>query len=156
MGVGRLGNSDWETQEGECCIHTHCSGEGRGKKRRKVLVWWPSHNLSVLCERKEKKFWPSLVKGSSISTGMLIEANGIPKFCTAHVSRLNSDLRQNGAQVQTPVLDQFLHALAEGGWSAMLRGLVQKSFKSKTIQVEIKEWRLLGKIQCLWGLEDLT
>ena len=51
----------------------HCSGEGRGKKRRKVLVWWQSHNLSVDCERERKKrrrfildyvFWTNFFQGS--------------------------------------------------------------------------------------------
>ena len=33
-------------------------------------MWWQSHNLSAVWERKGKKFWLILVKGSSISTGM--------------------------------------------------------------------------------------
>ena len=62
---------DWETQEGECCIHTPVKWRREGKKRRKELVWWQSHNLSALFERGKKKFRLILVKESSISTGVI-------------------------------------------------------------------------------------
>ena len=47
---------DWETQEGQCCIHTPVQWRREGKKRRKELAWWQSRNLSAVRERKEKKF----------------------------------------------------------------------------------------------------
>ena len=40
----------------DSAAYTHTEVEMGGKKeRRKVFVWWQSHNLSVVCERKEKK-----------------------------------------------------------------------------------------------------
>ena len=54
---------DWETQEGQCCIHTPVQWRREGKKRRKELVWWQSHNLSALFERGKKKVLTHSYKG---------------------------------------------------------------------------------------------
>ena len=45
---------DWENQEGQCCIQTHCSGEGREKREGKCLCGG-NHITSLLCVREERK-----------------------------------------------------------------------------------------------------
>ena len=54
---------DRETQEGQCCTHTSVQWRREGKKRRKELVWWQSHNLFALFERGKKKVLTHSCKG---------------------------------------------------------------------------------------------
>ena len=74
IGVGRLGNScGWLGNSRRTVLHTHTSVvEKGGKKREGKSLCGGNHITSLLYLREErKKFWLILVKGSSISTGMV-------------------------------------------------------------------------------------
>ena len=44
----------WETQEGQCCMLTHSSGEGREKRKGKYLRGGNHKTSNLVWERKEK------------------------------------------------------------------------------------------------------